>query len=214
VLCIKLCEAVEGALSLNIDDIFKAWDESTESIQTYSGRKVNPLNLEAQDVSILDIASSLAATSDYGGHTLLPYSLAQHCILCAQIVPPAYAFEALMHDCSKAYLPAFPPALKHSRFLGEIYLAAERRIMDRLSTILGFAYPFPECVHAADEVLCATEIRDLQFQHPVAGNPAAPLVDKIIPWSWEKARADFLKTYAELLGERAKTQIDRQAVAS
>ncbi len=72
-------------------------------IQTLSGKKFDYLNSTTDDVEIEDIANALSHICRFSGHLPEFYSVAQHSVLCSQIVPPDFAFEALMHDAAEAY---------------------------------------------------------------------------------------------------------------
>lgn len=56
-------------------------------ICTYTGRKFYPLDPRPEDVCIEDIAHALALVNRFGGHTRVPYSVAQHSVLCCQNAP-------------------------------------------------------------------------------------------------------------------------------
>jgi 5'-deoxynucleotidase YfbR-like HD superfamily hydrolase len=81
-------------------------------IQTLSGKRFDYINSTADDVDIEDIANALSNICRFAGHVPEFYSVAQHSVLCSQIVPPEFAFEALMHDAAEAYCQDIPQPLK------------------------------------------------------------------------------------------------------
>jgi len=66
-------------------------------IQTASGKHFDYLNASTDDVAIEDIATALSNICRFAGHLPEFYSVAQHSVLCSQIVPHEFAFEALLH---------------------------------------------------------------------------------------------------------------------
>ena len=79
-------------------------------INTYSGRKINLLDPSPKQISIHDIARGLSFNSHFGGQTPEFFSIAQHCLLVCELMPPRYQQNpkimmlALLHDASEAYL--------------------------------------------------------------------------------------------------------------
>ena len=67
--------------------------------------KFTPLNPKVEDVHIDDIANSLSNKCRFTGLVNKFYSVAEHSLLTSLYVDPEYAFEALMHDATEAYLP-------------------------------------------------------------------------------------------------------------
>ncbi len=59
--------------------------------------------INKDDIDINDIAVSLSNICRFAGHLSHFYSVAQHAVLCSQLVPQEFAFEALMHDATEAY---------------------------------------------------------------------------------------------------------------
>jgi len=81
-------------------------------IQTLSGKKFSYQFATADDIDIEDIANALSNICRFAGHLPEFYSVAQHSVLVSQIVPPEFAFEALMHDAAEAYCQDIPAPLK------------------------------------------------------------------------------------------------------
>lgn len=89
-------------------------------IQTYSGDKHSLLDPRAEDIHLVDIAHALSLCNRFGGHTLAPYSVAQHSIYTVQMLeimaPKNYLLHlhGLLHDASEAYLGDIVRPLKHT----------------------------------------------------------------------------------------------------
>ena len=85
-------------------------------IITFTGRQVDPFNLQPEDVNIVDIAHSLSQQNRYGGHTFKPYSVGFHCIMMERTIKNNnnldINLDALMHDASEAYITDIPKPIK------------------------------------------------------------------------------------------------------
>jgi 5'-deoxynucleotidase YfbR-like HD superfamily hydrolase len=86
-------------------------------IITFTGRQVDPFNLQPEDVNIVDIAHSLSQQNRYGGHTIIPFSVARHCLRMEITIEETYnnsdmRLDALMHDASEAYITDIPKPIK------------------------------------------------------------------------------------------------------
>jgi hypothetical protein len=74
-------------------------------IETAMGNIFNFLEPTAEQISIVDIAHSLANQCRFTGHTREFYSVAEHSMLVARLVRnPEHKMIALLHDASEAYL--------------------------------------------------------------------------------------------------------------
>jgi hypothetical protein len=86
---------------------------SPGKIRTYSGHLVDPFNLQPDDVSIVDIAHALSQLCRFTGHTRRFYSVADHCLLVASLLPtPVLRLAGLVHDASEAYFGDMAGPLK------------------------------------------------------------------------------------------------------
>jgi hypothetical protein len=70
---------------------------------TYTGKYINVMNLQPEDIDIEDIAHALSMQCRYNGHVREFYSVAEHCFRLSLVVPDELAKVALMHDASEAY---------------------------------------------------------------------------------------------------------------
>jgi len=73
-------------------------------ILTHLGRKMKLDKMEKEDIRIEDIAHALSMVCRFGGHCARHYSVAEHSLLVAQMVPEEYKLSALLHDAAEAYL--------------------------------------------------------------------------------------------------------------
>lgn len=91
-------------------------------IRTYTGKLVNPMDMETEDIDIRDIAHGLSMICRFNGQCKRFYSVAEHSVHVASIVPEPYKFAALLHDASEAYLSDLNTFVKHSPELMEYRL--------------------------------------------------------------------------------------------
>ena len=172
-------------------------------IQTLSGKHFDYLNAQTDDVDIEDIATALSNICRFAGHLPEFYSVAQHSVLCSQIVPQEYAFEALMHDAAEAYCQDIPAPLK--KLLPD-YRRIETLVDDLIRSKFGLPMHQSDLVKYADLTMLATERRDLEIDNgthwPILeGIPASDLI-QINPLRPGQAYGLFMNRFNELSEER------------
>jgi hypothetical protein len=171
-------------------------------MQTAHGRQFWPLDPRPEEVHIDDIAHALSNMCRFAGHCREFYSVAEHCVrvsALANAAEPEHALAALLHDATEAYVVDVPRPLKP--FL-DGYKSIEARVARAIETRFGLAIgaldsPF---VKHWDEVLLATEARDIMGGES-AGKwslRAAPLPNRIAPWTPRDARERFLVRFSAL----------------
>jgi 5'-deoxynucleotidase YfbR-like HD superfamily hydrolase len=117
-------------------------------MRTYSGRYIDAFNMTIEDIDIVDIAHSLALTTRWNGHSIEPYSIAEHCVWMAErATTPETKMEALMHDASEAYIVDVPTPIK--KRMPE-YLVVEEHIMKLVADKFGFSLPMSDEVKKLD----------------------------------------------------------------
>ncbi|HDR2864204.1 TPA: HD family hydrolase [Enterobacter asburiae] len=168
-------------------------------IQTLSGKKFDYLNSTADDVEIEDIATALSHICRFSGHLPEFYSVAQHSVLCSQLVPPEFAFEALMHDAAEAYCQDLPAPLKA---LLPDYQRIETLVDDLIRDKFSISREMSSVVKYADLVMLATERRDLEIDDGsvwpcLEGIPASDLI-QIVPLRPGQAYGLFINRFNEL----------------
>jgi hypothetical protein len=170
---------------------------SIEYIETYTGRMVYPMRVQAADICIEDIAHSLSQMCRYTGHTRQYYSVAEHSVRVSLLVRAVDAAWGLLHDASEAYLTDIPSPLKRLPEFAP-YRAAEARTMRAVCERFGLAPVQPASVTNADGILLATEARDLMPMKCEWALVYHPLDTHIDPWDCATAEFEFLKRFAEL----------------
>lgn len=178
-------------------------------ILTRSGRKFDLANPTADMVDPADIAHSLSMQCRFNGHTNRYYSVAQHCYLVADMVPPEDRLAGLLHDATEAYVGDMVRPLKEGmrdwancHGLACAYEVAEQRVWEAICDRFSLSPVLPPSVKHADLVALATEKRDLMPAHPepwpclggIAPHPAY-----IDPWQPSYAAIHYHQRLLQLL---------------
>ena len=101
-------------------------------VRTASGISFSVLDPEPEDVRIVDIAHGLSNTCAWQGQTPAFYSLAEHAVLVASIVPEEYRLCALLHEAEKAYVGDYGLLTSHFRALNSLSVQILRCILQGL----------------------------------------------------------------------------------
>ena len=166
-------------------------------LQTFTGKAFWPLDPRPEDVCDEDSAHALALSNRYMGHTRVPYSVADHSLGVANVVWERTSdlklmFAALLHDASEAYIVDVPRPIKpYLKGYYEIEAVVMGAILEH--------YGLPQDLHLhpeikrADEILLATEARDLMAPPPAEWNLShGPMEKVIVPLPWQDAERYFL----------------------
>lgn len=168
------------------------------AIQMHSGKYINLLAPDMEDVDVHDIAHALSNTGRFGGHAKHLYSVAQHCVLGSLKAKNwVDGRDFMFHDASEAYLVDMPTPLKWN--LPE-YKEIEKMWEYELSAHYGIMYPFAENVHRLDREALATERRDLLHMDGEWDilKGIEPWPEKIHVWHPLYANYRFLKRLREI----------------
>jgi hypothetical protein len=168
-------------------------------IQCINGAYFDYLNPTAAMIDIVEIAEVLSRVHRFAGHTLVPYTVAQHSVHVAHAVPTRLALWGLLHDAAEAYMGDLPRPLK--RLLPE-FSRIEAGVMAAVCTKFGLPLQEPPQVKFMDNVLLVTEKRDLLPVHPDDDEEwgglrlqYGPLMEPITPWLRGVARNRFLACF-------------------
>lgn len=138
----------------------KIMERLSGCIQTFSGIRFWPLDPRLEDIRIEDIAHALSMQCRFTGHTKLFWSVAEHSLLVAALVPPNLRLAALLHDASEAYLADVSRPLKTQPEF-DFYRMAEKRLMGLIGERFGVDHEDFESCGQADKWALAIEARDL-----------------------------------------------------
>ena len=178
------------------------------SIQTVSGRWLDPLDPDVESIDVGDIAQALANQCRFGGHCRVFYSVAQHSAIASDLClerggSADAALTALLHDAGEAYLVDLPHPLKHRSELGVPFKRAEARLEEAIRTRFYLSPAGPE-LKRIDRALLATE----RQAFTATGDPwpelegFEPLEMAIEPWDPPRARREFLDRFERLRAQR------------
>jgi len=185
-------------------------------IMTFTGKMFDFFKPKPETICIEDIAHALALTNRYGGHTLEPYSVAEHSVRCS-LLPVGEPLLNLMHDAAEAYINDIAKPQKAG--LGWVnmdicplmYQHVEAEILRNIGKVLGLPalaswLATPKGVKRADIIMMATEVRDLMPPQAFGifrdlgwiPKDVEPLPANICPWDWQSAEENFLMRFKEL----------------
>lgn len=164
----------------------------THWMQTHTGRRFYPLAPNPADICIEDIAHALSNLCRFGGHVREFYSVAQHSVIVANLLPAQLKLAGLLHDATEAYIVDIPRPLK--QVLPE-YKVIEFRLSEIICDVFDVDFSDPE-IKTADNVALMTEARDLLTVPPVGWNiPEQPMSRRITPMCPEEAEYYFLSAF-------------------
>ena len=129
-----------------------------EWIQTFTGRHVDPFNLNPREIVVEDIAHALSHIARFGGHAARFYSVGQHSLLVAASCPPAHRRWGLLHDAAEAYLGDVPRPIKR-RLPG--YQELEDQVLQVIAARFDLPWPLPEIVKQYDTAALRLEAEEL-----------------------------------------------------
>ncbi len=183
-------------------------------IYTASGKKVWPLDPRPEEIDIEDIAHALARVCRFTGHCEPFYSVAEHSERVSRQAEEQArgqkldkdeirqtALWGLLHDASEAYICDLSRPMKGSRQIGKPYSGFEAGLMQAITERFGLPWRMPLPVRYADEILLATEFRDLMRRCEIPGSlkGIAPLPETIVPYADPyEAQKRFLARFCEL----------------
>ena len=165
-------------------------------LQTYSGVRFDPLNPKNEDIRIIDVAHALSMQCRFNGHCLKYYSVAEHSVRVARILPEELKIWGLLHDAAEAYISDLIRPVKD---ILPGYDEIEDRILKVVSEVYDLKWPMPSEIKKADNIVLMTEKRDLLVPMPDQWTiKEDPLEETIEPWPQEKAMTEFLRMHNEL----------------
>lgn len=170
--------------------------QSQSLISTFSGRQIDLLQPEPDQIHLEDIAHGLAQTCRFAGQCPVFYSVAQHSVVVSQLVEPEWAMHGLLHDASEAFMGDLHTGLK--RLLPD-YKKLENGVLTAIFKHFGLSGRVlkPDPVEVADKQALVLEIQNLGMVQTFEYSGYLPEV-KIQPLGIDGAKRAFIQRYNEL----------------
>ena len=174
-------------------------------IWTHSGLKVHLLNPLTEEVSLADIAFSLARMCRFNCHCEW-YSVAEHCVLASQLAPPGLELVALLHDAHEYVIGDLTRPLTASLPVGSSTdISVLKSILDD-AIMLRFGLPavngtVARQLREIDDRLLATECLALLGKEALRewGLTADPYKHlRLHCWERDQAAREFLNRFESL----------------
>lgn len=167
-------------------------------IQTYSGKKINPLAPKADDICFDDIAHALSNICRFNGHCNRFYSVAQHSVYVSVHASPENALWGLLHDASEAYICDLVRPVKNCNQM-DGYSLIEDTLMFHIAKTFDLCWPMPEEIKELDRKFLFAEARDLGLLSRDWDIDIEPAKTKINPQDPESAKQCFYDWYYVLM---------------
>lgn len=178
-------------------------------MRTFSGRDINPLDIQPEDININDIAHALALCNRFAGHTAFPISVAQHSWYVSMLCNGTGSeLQGLLHDASESILGDMTKWLKQTEVMSGYRTVegyTQKAIYDKYKV---YSIMTPE-VEKADRLMVRFEGLmgfgdDFKIDHP-RYPPLMPeeinMVNNCLfwtPWDWKVAEFKFIERFNEL----------------
>lgn len=123
-------------------------------IETWSGKELWLPFADDEAICIEDIAHALCMVPRFAGHIDNFYSVAEHSINVARLLPDGLKLQGLLHDATEAYLCDIPTPFK--RMIPQ-YKELEDNLWATISAKYNVPYELDPQVKDADRIMLMTE---------------------------------------------------------
>lgn len=182
--------------------------ENKPWITTFTGKHVNPLNIEPEDILIEDVAHQLACQTRWVGASKEPIFTAQHCVFVARYLknePPPVQFQGLLHEIPEAYLGDVSKWVKESAMM-KTYRAAEEKAWRSACLKFKMQTDIYPAVEEADRALAAIEaFHSMPPNCAVVKQPGYGITPQRLQqagqfgfWTWQFAEREFMRYFIQL----------------
>ena len=167
-------------------------------IATYTGRIINPLDPDPEQIDILDICHHLSNICRFTGAVKSFYSVGEHSCRVSDILEgPEKKLYGVLHDASEAYIADLARPIKRTKEM-EFYRIIEKKLMDVIYIKFGLDINEPEEVKEADNIMLITEQRDLMPPETFCLNGYKPLKTRIKTWTSTQAYFNIIYRFEKL----------------
>lgn len=142
---------------------------------TVSGRHLDLLAPDWREIDLFDVARGLSRIARFSGQSRRAFSVAEHCLLVAELAPAPLRLAALLHDAHEAYfgdwtvpavaaVAAYAPQVRIAinGVKARLDVAIIRRVLEQFGATSAVSLEF-EAEHLADELRCpAVKLADDQ----------------------------------------------------
>lgn len=126
-------------------------------IETYSGKQIDFLNPQPDQIDIEDIIQGISRMPRFSGQTKHDYTVGQHTLNVVNVLPPRHKLQGFLHDAAEAYIGDMPTPFK--RLMPDFTLL-EQRIWDAICQRFNISHALHPSVKQADGIMLMSE-RDL-----------------------------------------------------
>lgn len=186
----------------HIDDEPRSVQDGRGKIRVWPSRHlVDPWDLKVLEVNLRDLAHHLSLINRFTGGTPWPYSVAQHSVMGAWLIPisqPLLRKAMLLHDGSEAYLNDMASPVKRNAGMREYCEAS-----DRAQRVIFEAFDLPWELMAQIKWADAEIFRREQETWNGTRYPR----DAIIPWQAAAAEHFFLEEFRHIEIALSRTQL-------
>ncbi len=128
-----------------------------QRIRTFTGRMLDLERPTAEAIDIRDIAHALSQLNRFTGHTVRPYTVAEHSVIGAGLIREAIGLEFLLHDATEAYLGDVSSPLK--ALIGPKYAELEAAWAQAIARKFRLDDAVYDEIKVVDELMLGAELR-------------------------------------------------------
>ena len=177
------------------------------TMDTFSGKRFDPLKISREDISLTDIAHALSLLSRGGGHIRHFYTVGQHSLNCAKEAKARgwtarMQLACLLHDGAEAYISDIVRPVKVHL---DLYRKIEKRVMEKVWEKFGLSDLTQEehkQWRLVDDAVLDYELKYLMTGHE--SRVLSPLCSRpdVSERPWKDVEEEFTQLAEALIKER------------